>query len=65
MFYRSGIFDKCEGTTINMAVLLVGMTDSYWKVKNQWGTAWGENGYIRLQMGNCCQICMKGAAPLK
>ena len=65
MFYKSGIFSNCDGNTLNLAVLLVGMTDTYWKAKNQWGTAWGEQGYIRLAMGNCCGICTDGSVPLK
>jgi len=29
----------------------------YWKVRNSWGTSWGENGFIRLPMGvNSCGI---------
>ncbi len=38
--YRSGIFSNC-GTNLSLAVLLVGMTDSYWTLKNSWGTTWG------------------------
>ena len=64
MFYRSGIYAQCAFNSYNLAVLLVGMTDNYWKVKNQWGTSWGEQGYIRLQIGNCCGICAGGSVPL-
>jgi C1A family cysteine protease len=56
--YHTGIFSNC-GTTINHAVLLVGVSTSagYWKLKNSWGTSWGESGYIRLKYGNTCGIC--------
>eukprot|EP00919_Chromeraceae_sp_WS-2016_P010831 GHVR01025318.1.p1 GENE.GHVR01025318.1~~GHVR01025318.1.p1 ORF type:complete len:161 (+),score=9.52 GHVR01025318.1:709-1191(+) len=54
--YRSGVFSSC-GSSIDHAVLLVGMTGSYWKIKNSWGPSWGESGYIRLAMGNTCAVC--------
>ena len=38
--YKTGIFKNC-GTNLSLAVLLVGMTDSYWTLKNSWGTSWG------------------------
>lgn len=38
--YRTGIFNNC-GTRLTLAVLLVGMTDSYWNLKNSWGTTFG------------------------
>ena len=59
--YRAGVFTNC-GTSINHAVLLVGATQDYYKVKNSWGTSWGENGYIRIGNPgqNTCGICTYG-----
>jgi C1A family cysteine protease len=62
--YKSGIFNNC-GTRLNHGVLLVGITDQYWRIKNSWGTAWGESGYIRLARGNTCGVCNMSAYPLK
>jgi hypothetical protein len=61
--YRSGIFYNC-GTQLSLAVLLVGMTDSFWNLKSSWGTGWGENGYIRIGRGNTCGVCMAPSYPL-
>jgi C1A family cysteine protease len=55
--YRSGIFNNC-GTKLDHDVLLVGVTSTYWKIKNSWGTSWGETGFIRLAPGNTCGICV-------
>lgn len=46
---------------MNHAVILVGYTKDYWIVKNSWGTSWGEDGYVRIKMGNTFNICF-GAA---
>jgi C1A family cysteine protease len=55
--YRSGVFNNCAAS-INHAVLLVGVDGSgAWKIKNSWGTGWGESGYIRLTTGNTCGVC--------
>ena len=55
--YKSGVFSNCK-TSLNHAVLLVGVVGGAWKIKNSWGTGWGESGYIRLAgSGNTCGVC--------
>jgi cathepsin L len=54
--YKGGIFTNTNcGTTIDHAILAVGWGNdstygNYWIVENQWGTSWGDNGYILIQM---------------
>lgn len=55
--YSSGAFNNC-GTSIDHAVLLVGIVGGNWKIKNSWGPSWGEKGFIRLAgSGNTCGVC--------
>merc|ERR1712100_397086 len=60
--YSSGIYKKkCSGAARNLdhCVQLVGYdkAENYWKVRNSWASDWGENGFIRLPMGeNACGI---------
>jgi len=54
--YRSGILSSC-GKSTNHAVTAFGYDASgNWKIKNSWGTSWGESGYIRLAAGNTCNV---------
>lgn len=51
--YHSGVFTQsanCAGQ-LNHGVLAVGYdaTEKWFRIKNSWGDAWGEAGYIRLQ----------------
>jgi len=56
--YSGGVLTGKCGVTLDHGVLLVGYgtdgSDDYWKVKNSWGTDWGEDGYFRL-----CRNCNK------
>jgi len=57
-YYSSGILTGTCGTAIDHAVLVVGYGaqggQDYWKVKNSWGTSWGEAGYVLI-----CRDCNK------
>lgn len=58
--YRSGVFNACESASINHVVLLIGWDDTQgaggvWILRNQWGTSWGESGYMRITYG-CCRV---------
>jgi C1A family cysteine protease len=70
--YSTGILTdatKC-GTNLDHAVEIVGYgTENgidYWKVRNSWGTSWGEAGYVRIQRSsstNDIGVCGIAAEP--
>jgi len=58
--YHSGIITSAScGTSTNHAVVMVGYsTDaSYWKVRNSWGSSWGDHGYVNIGMAPYPGIC--------
>jgi len=61
-FYSSGVFQGCSTRyTLNHAVVAVGYGTSsglsYWKLRNSWGTSWGERGYFKMLRGkNMCGV---------
>ena len=60
-WYASGVIDwgndNCNQDDINHAVVLVGYGHDdeegldYWRIRNSWGSNWGENGYFRVSRG--------------
>lgn len=73
-FYSKGVFTGSCGTNLDHGVLAVGYgTENgvdYWIVKNSWGAAWGEEGYLRMQRGTgkaagLCGINIEPSYPIK
>lgn len=71
--YESGVYrsDDCGTTTddVNHAVVLTGYGSEnglkYWRVKNSWGTGWGNQGYFQIERGvNMCAIAQCNSYPL-
>lgn len=55
-YYGSGIYRHVTGELVGgHCVCVVGYNDAkrYWLCKNSWGTAWGEDGFVRIAYGQC------------
>jgi hypothetical protein len=62
--YISGVMTVCRSSGIDHAVQAVGVDTvaGYWKLRNSWGSNWGEAGYIRVKYNqNLCNIGEYGA----
>lgn len=51
--YTSGVFNQNDTGWINHGVVIVGWDDAKgaWRIRNSWGTGWGENGYMWIKYG--------------
>merc|ERR1711982_235054 len=52
--YRSGILSAPTTCNLNHGVLATGYGSNFIKIKNSWGTSWGESGYIRVSRTTAC-----------
>jgi cathepsin B len=59
MYYKSGIYVYKSGVQVGgHAVKIIGWGvttagQKYWIVANSWATTWGEQGFFRIQQGQC------------
>ncbi|XP_050210002.1 low-temperature-induced cysteine proteinase-like [Mercurialis annua] len=72
--YQSGVFTGRCGTQLDHGVVAVGYgTENgvdYWIVRNSWGPAWGESGYIKMERNvktktGKCGIAIQPSYPTK
>eukprot|EP00116_Pleurobrachia_bachei_P002096 sb/3462358/ len=63
MRYRGGIYNNRNCNGGGHAVVSVGYTSTYFRMKNSWGSRWGESGFFRIARGNVCGITDMGFAP--
>jgi len=55
--YRGGVLSRCDNQ-VDHCVQCTGYSGSeYWRIRNSWGTSWGESGFIRLAQGkDLCKV---------
>jgi cathepsin L len=62
--YSGGVLKSGCGTNLDHGVLAVGYTADAFKVKNSWGSSWGESGFLQISTeGNTCGIHSDASYP--
>ncbi|KDO18597.1 hypothetical protein SPRG_16062 [Saprolegnia parasitica CBS 223.65] len=69
--YKSGVVQSCPGAQSDHAVIAVGYGtkdgQQHFKIKNSWGTGWGEKGYMYLKRGGggkgMCNVAERPSYP--
>jgi cathepsin L len=63
--YKGGILHTCPGPVDHcVQAVAYSATENTWTLRNQWGEAWGEKGFIRLARGNnLCQVANDATYP--
>ena len=73
--YRSGVFNALTSQPPNHTVVIIGWDDNLgasgaWRIRNGWGTDWGEAGYMWIEYGvshigfGACYISYPGVSPV-
>merc|ERR1719198_1872795 len=67
--YSSGIFTNTRcGTNLDHATAVVGWgqegSTEYWIMRNSWGTTWGEEGYMKVEIVSGHGLCGIQMEPL-
>lgn len=59
--YRGGVVSQCDTRQLDHAVLAVGYGSTsgqpFFKIKNSWGTNWGDRGYMYLRRSGSSSAC--------
>ncbi|KAF7849060.1 hypothetical protein BT93_L1287 [Corymbia citriodora subsp. variegata] len=72
--YRRGVFNEDCSSQLDHTVVVVGYGTSedgidFWKIRNSWGKAWGEGGYMRIRRGGgnskgMCGLASEASFPI-
>lgn len=67
-FYQSGTYDdlQCTGKLLTHALTVTGFDNDVWKLRNSFGTDWGEKGEMQLDrhLTNLCGILSRASYPV-
>lgn len=62
--YKGGVFSDCQRNLNHGVVAIAYDAEGNWKIRNSWGSGWGEDGMMRLAKGDTCGVCQTLTYPL-